>query len=59
MAWLHAGNDISIGEFDTAKTWLEQRLPAAAETLVAVHVHRDWPERRRRLALVMAGDWET
>jgi hypothetical protein len=58
MAWLHAGHDISIGEFDAAKTGLAQRLPAGAETLLAVHVHPEWPERRRRIALVMAGDWE-
>ena len=57
IAFLHGGLGLSLKEFDRLSDHLRRRLPEDAYALMAWFPHREWPNERQGLELMLVGDW--
>lgn len=57
LAWMHAGHDFRIDEFDQLGNQLGQHLRHDALLVVSTVTHPNWRAGRRALSLTLVGDW--
>lgn len=56
LAWIHAHEDFTIGEYDAIRAQCERLLPEEGRGMIAVNLHPEWPKPRKVLNLILVGE---
>ncbi|NCC41715.1 MAG: hypothetical protein EOM21_20325 [Gammaproteobacteria bacterium] len=56
IAWVHANEDFTIGEYADIQAHCEGCLPDDDRALIALNLHPEWTSRRRVLSLALVGE---